>query len=493
MNEEGLIHLDLGIILRLPPLYLMDSLLGNNLGVSLEPSLQPVIEEQINMTEKISQSSDLYSTFTTLSGTSPALLILPHVVRFFLSSLLYLLSMFVFLLPATNLLVFYRYLVCALVIPASYASHKVMQDLVGERELVSRYPVLGLVGLVKGNTVVTTVLGNILVQLSLASVLRRLLKLPRNLPDLMSSNLALVMISPALLTSLSLPSSWVSWAAILSNLLPAILLGVSLGHQANRLLHHLHHLYTSKRQDIFNYGLNNFLEAEWHRLKVPSVLRMFWLSKMSFILIRRRPPLGLDVMKTALVTGSETLVSVLGMTSVISSISHWLGLMFQMMISSECEEEKSVASVSAVLFFVLALQTGLTGMESEKRFHQICKNLCLLLTAILHFVHTMVQPVLHRLSASRNTKKSSHLRVSQSDTQTSFNKFLTAGSRDLSISGHRSVNLHHHSLAPLHCQHLDTRRVRLLRGGHCQGPRHCPHLLPLHVGLPLSGRPLGES
>jgi len=82
-----------------------------------------------------------------------------------------------------------------------------------------------------------------------------------------------------------------------------------------------------------------------------------------------------------------------------------------MMISSECEEEKSVASVSAVLFFVLALQTGLTGMESEKRFHQICKNLCLLLTAILHFVHTMVQPVLHRLSASRNTKKSSHLRA----------------------------------------------------------------------------------
>ena len=78
MNEEGLIHLDLGIILRLPPLYLMDSLLGNNLGVSLEPSLQPVIEEQINMTEKISQSSDLYSTFTTLSGTSPALLILSY-------------------------------------------------------------------------------------------------------------------------------------------------------------------------------------------------------------------------------------------------------------------------------------------------------------------------------------------------------------------------------------------------------------------------------
>ena len=50
-------------------------------------------------------------------------------------------------------------------------------------------------------------------------------------------------------------------------------------------------------------------------------------------------------------------------------------------------------------------------MESEKRFQQICKNLCLLLTAILHFVHTMVQPVLMSISASRNTNKSSHVRV----------------------------------------------------------------------------------
>ena len=53
-------------------------------------------------------------------------------------------------------------------------------------------------------------------------------------------------------------------------------------------------------------------------------------------------------------------------------------------------------------------------MESEKRFQQICKNLCLLLTAILHFVHTMVQPVLMSISASRNTNKSSHFRVSHS-------------------------------------------------------------------------------
>ena len=151
--------------------------------------------------------------------------------------------------------------------------------------------------------------------------------------------------------------------------------------------------------------------------------------------------------KEVLVRGSETVISVLGMTSIVSSLSHWFGVVFQVLetiiflignrlptpsqiiLKTEDDEEKSVASVSAVLFFVLALQTGLTGMEGEKRFQQvltnrdveflsylitifqICKNLCLLLTAVLHFIHSMVQPVLMSLSASRSSNRASHIRV----------------------------------------------------------------------------------
>ena len=87
--------------------------------------------------------------------------------------------------------------------------------------------------------------------------------------------------------------------------------------------------------------------------------------------------------------GSETVISVLGMTSIVSSLSHWFGVVFQVLetivffidnrlsphsqiiLKTEDDEDKSVASVSAVLFFVLALQTGLTGMEGEKRFQQV--------------------------------------------------------------------------------------------------------------------------
>ena len=41
----------------------------------------------------------------------------------------------------------------------------------------------------------------------------------------------------------------------------------------------------AKRQFILNFGFNTFLEAEWVRLRIPSLLRTFWLTRMSQQLI----------------------------------------------------------------------------------------------------------------------------------------------------------------------------------------------------------------
>lgn len=94
---------------------------------------------------------------------------------------------------------------------------------------------------------------------------------------------------------------------------------------------------------------------------------------------------------------------------------HYVGTFFHILLttSNENEEEKSVASVSAILFFILALQTGLTSLDPEKRFSRICKNLCLLLTALFHFIHNNVSPVLMSLSAGARpaSEMKRHLRA----------------------------------------------------------------------------------
>ena len=55
--------------------------------------------------------------------------------------------------------------------------------------------------------------------------------------------------------------------------------------QAAPLLQAVVSLYIEKRNFVNNFGLNTFLEAEWARLRVPAVLRTFWLSRAALLLV----------------------------------------------------------------------------------------------------------------------------------------------------------------------------------------------------------------
>lgn len=117
-------------------------------------------------------------------------------------------------------------------------------------------------------------------------------------------------------------------------------------------------------------------------------------------------------MQKLLVDGCETLTAVLGMTSIISVICHYIGRGFQWyLLTFDNDEEKSLGTVSAVLFYILALQTGLTSLSPDKRFVRLCRNLCLLITALLHFLHNIVSPILMSLSAARNPSRKRHVRA----------------------------------------------------------------------------------
>ena len=170
-------------------------------------------------------------------------------------------------------------------------------------------------------------------------------------------------------------------------------------------------------------------ETEWNRLRVPTLLRTFWLSRLSLLVCLEAYKLSQNegsslladtgvvleqvagLTRAMAVRGAETIISVLGMTSVVSSVCHYVGSFFYLLLNTDDEEEKSVGSVSAMLFFVLSLQTGLTSLEPEKRFARLLKNLCLLVTALFHFIHNMVQPGLQNLSATRNMNRVRHLRA----------------------------------------------------------------------------------
>lgn len=108
-----------------------------------------------------------------------------------------------------------------------------------------------------------------------------------------------------------------------------------------------------------------------------------------------------ELCSSLIISGCDSTLTVLGMSAVISSAAHYLGLGVLAFIgSTEDEEDRRLGFVAPVLFFILALQTGLSGLEPTERLVRLSRNLCLLLTAVLHFVHGMTEPVLMALSAS---------------------------------------------------------------------------------------------
>ena len=235
-------------------------------------------------------------------------------------------------------------------------------------------------------------------------------------------------ILPSALSFFCVPNWILASVPLLSALLPLAILKYTIFSNLLKCIHVVMDGYHYARVVMRNFGLHSLLESEWVRLNIPNVLRTFWMFRMAvhlatllgeFMYVRGeyQPLLSLTlsdcyvIFKAIMTQGCETAVALLGMTSIVSYISHYVGVVFQMILLTVEDDERSMGTVCAILFFILAEQSGLTVMDGEKRFVRLCRNFCLLFTAMLHFIHNMVNPVLMSLSASRNPALYRHIRA----------------------------------------------------------------------------------
>nr|KAG5687898.1 hypothetical protein BaRGS_027221 [Batillaria attramentaria] len=174
-------------------------------------------------------------------------------------------------------------------------------------------------------------------------------------------------------------------------------------------------------------GVSEYFSHQWERLQIPHVLRTLFVVRLLFIVgAHVQESVYHHFMRTAAVDFSqwevnwelaaqllarscETWVSLLGFSAMLSLATSYLGVFAGWLLGSDTDEDhRNVGTITAVLFFILALQTGLTGMEVEKRLVRLYRNFCLLSTAILHFIHSMVNPLLMNASASRSVVVANH-------------------------------------------------------------------------------------
>ena len=121
---------------------------------------------------------------------------------------------------------------------------------------------------------ITSIVINYFLQSSLAGILQRLLRSPGSR---LLDYLPHLMVIPCLLAPW-VPGSLSFLVALLAAVPPFIAGSI---YYIDRLIdgapiRAVYLMIRTKRENINNFGLNTFIESEWVRLRVPSVLRYFW-------------------------------------------------------------------------------------------------------------------------------------------------------------------------------------------------------------------------
>ncbi|KAF3834330.1 hypothetical protein F7725_025534 [Dissostichus mawsoni] len=201
-----------------------------------------------------------------------------------------------------------------------------------------------------------------------------------NLQSVFAALVVLDIMIPLWGLMIELPVDVRQLVAVFSGLALALNTAVCLAMRLKWFYYSCRYVYLLVRHMYRIYGLQLLLEDTWKRIRFPDVLRVFWLTRVTaqalilVYVVRAGYLLSWDVFwdltSNLIISGCDSTLTVLGMSAVISSVAHYLGLSI---------------------------------------LHS--RNMCLLLTAILHFIHGMTDPVLMSLSASHVSSFRRHFPV----------------------------------------------------------------------------------
>lgn len=422
-------------IMRVPPLFFIDELLRIGLGLPSDNVVLDATENGLKMsnvqdTIVSSMASVTTDSFLTHFVTEPFdfeqvayKIHLVIILKFLCCCLACIAALCIFMLWTESLIRVYQYLISVGVILISYGSNVSTMKAIIEYESTheSATSILDDILRLNLNHALNEgpgflLIQNYILQCLLASIFCYIHLAPRH--PVLQKLLVLSFMAPSLLGFHPISVQVLYHAPVFATLLPLAVCKFVIWYNGIEMLKTICTGYHCARIFINNYGLFTLIETEWRRLDVPCVLRMFWLLRVGQqVILILGNHYGEEtftyyvMLRTLLVNGCETLTAVLGMTSIISLICHYIGCFFQWVLLTGDEDEKSIGTISAILFYVLALQTGLTSLDREKRLVKLCRNFCLLLTAVLQFVHNIVNPLLMSLSASHNPALHRHLRA----------------------------------------------------------------------------------
>ncbi|XP_037504102.1 protein TRC8 homolog [Rhipicephalus sanguineus] len=395
MSIRGQIWAVLDVVLRVPPLFVMDAVLSCSLGLRHGSAVEPGVDVIKDNSDGSNSSSALLENDVFTHFDLPTLLWSFLYLQAFLGALV------MAVLHTRQLLHVYLWLSAQGAVLWSYVCNR---ELVRYAEELSRDGslLLELLRLEPGALLRTG--ANYALQLLLA------LLLSAGRGPQATAALALALLAPTVASVCLVPAPGASPVA--AALGAQLLLVAPALRRSGPVLAAGRRAITRTRALLGQLGGQALLEAHWARLRAPTVLRLFWLLRMAAhaALLPPRLPAAQALAELA-ARGCDTSVALLGMASLVAALARLAAGAARRLLLLEGSPERSLATVAGLLFLVLALQTGLTSLDPPHRLARLARNLCLLATAVLHFVQGMLGPLLVSLGASRSGSRQRHARA----------------------------------------------------------------------------------
>ncbi|KAL0276901.1 UNVERIFIED_CONTAM: hypothetical protein PYX00_004363 [Menopon gallinae] len=266
------------VILRVPPLFVIDELLQARFGLSGQVNSASSVNDNSTIYEKFVQGNVTYDAefYNFLTLTS---------VKFFLSCFGCVSAICVFLLSFKRLFTVYIFIMSVGIVFLSYwanvftmtfatnsqGSHpSVLEDIVS----------LNLIRILNPNSVGFIVVANYVVQFLLFFIFVFTYSFIGPKYAVLNKALPLSFLAPSLLAILPLPETVLVHSPVFAALLPLAMVKFVLWYSAVTVVQTIYSGFQHSRNVINNFGLTALVETEWLRLNVPCILRTFWLLRV---------------------------------------------------------------------------------------------------------------------------------------------------------------------------------------------------------------------
>ncbi|CAF3779579.1 unnamed protein product [Adineta steineri] len=201
--------------------------------------------------------------------------------------------------------------------------------------------------------------------------------------------------------------------------------------QRDMIIHLIHIRILNQLINLYNnFGIQTLFNTLQHRIHVVTLMKIFWLTKIIIIplgfravythpfiintttidttnetILNYNTTLTKTIYFTTLFYGTETIFTIISLACLVSHGMKILAHRLFRFLNLWNEDVEQIGIIIGMMFFLLLFQSNLTRLDLHRRHIPLLKAFSLLIVALCHFLHTILEPQLLKVAMQTMTTR----------------------------------------------------------------------------------------